>query len=80
MGCQHMSRCSLYLCVRFIGEETAIELIKMGAVDYVLKDRPDRLPFAVRRAINEANEKAAANRLKRNTGPSSTTPLSVLSR
>ncbi len=40
-----------------IGEETAIELLKLGAVDYVLKDRPERLPFAVKRAIDEANVK-----------------------
>jgi len=40
-----------------IGEETAIELMKQGAVDYVLKDHPDRLPFAVKRALDEAREK-----------------------
>ena len=40
-----------------IGEETAIELIKKGAVDYVLKDRLSRLPFAIKRALNEAREK-----------------------
>jgi PAS domain S-box-containing protein/putative nucleotidyltransferase with HDIG domain len=45
-----------------IGEETAIELIKQGAIDYVLKDRPNRLPYAVRRAIQEANEKKARKR------------------
>jgi putative nucleotidyltransferase with HDIG domain/PAS domain S-box-containing protein len=45
-----------------IGEETAIDLIKRGAVDYVLKDRPERLPLAVRRALVEAKEKAARQR------------------
>ncbi len=46
-----------FICVSgSIGEETAIELLKMGAVDYVLKDRPERLPFAVRRAIREHKE------------------------
>jgi PAS domain S-box-containing protein len=40
-----------------IGEETAIELIKEGAVDYVLKDRLARLPAAVKRALDEAKEK-----------------------
>lgn len=40
-----------------IGEETAIELLKLGAVDYVLKDRPERLPFAVKRSIDEAHAK-----------------------
>ncbi len=47
-----------FICVSgSIGEETAIELLKAGAVDYVLKDRPDRLPFAVERALNEARQK-----------------------
>jgi PAS domain S-box-containing protein len=37
-------------------EEVAIDLIKAGASDYVLKDRLARLPTAVRRAIAEAEE------------------------
>jgi PAS domain S-box-containing protein/putative nucleotidyltransferase with HDIG domain len=46
-----------FICVSgSIGEETAIELIKLGAVDYVLKDRLARLPFAVKRALDEAKE------------------------
>ena len=49
-----------FICVSgSIGEEKAIELLKKGAVDYVLKDRPDRLPHAVQRALDEAKEKAA---------------------
>lgn len=40
-----------------IGEEIAVELLIQGAVDYVIKDRPDRLPFAIKRAIDEAKEK-----------------------
>jgi PAS domain S-box-containing protein len=40
-----------------IGEEKAIELLKLGADDYVLKDRPDRLPFAIDRALNDVKEK-----------------------
>lgn len=36
-----------------IGEETAIELIKRGAIDYVLKDRIDRLPFSVKRSLED---------------------------
>ena len=47
-----------FICVSgSIGEETAIELLKLGAVDYVLKDRPERLPFAIKRALKEAKEK-----------------------
>ena len=36
-----------------IGEEAAAEFIKQGATDYILKDRPSRLPFAVSRALEE---------------------------
>lgn len=39
-----------------IGDERAAELIKAGACDYVLKDRLARLPFAVKRALAEAEE------------------------
>ena len=47
-----------FICVSgSIGEETAIELIKQGAVDYVLKDRPEGLPYAVERALSEAGDK-----------------------
>lgn len=49
-----------FICVSgSIGEITAIELLKMGAVDYVIKDRLERLPFAVKRALEEASEKKA---------------------
>lgn len=40
-----------------IGEIKAIEILKLGAVDYVLKDRLERLPFSVKRALEEAREK-----------------------
>lgn len=40
-----------------IGEETAIELIKKGAVDYILKDKPEKLPYSIIRALEEATEK-----------------------
>ncbi len=37
-----------------IGEDRAVELLKQGATDYVLKDRMERLPFATRRALDAA--------------------------
>lgn len=39
------------------GEERAIESLKRGATDYVLKQRLDRLAPAVRRALSEAQER-----------------------
>jgi two-component system cell cycle sensor histidine kinase/response regulator CckA len=39
-----------------IGEERAVESLKAGATDYVLKDRPARLGPAVERALREARE------------------------
>ena len=41
-----------------IGEHAAIESLKAGATDYVLKQKRDRLPSAVRRAIAEVGEHA----------------------
>jgi signal transduction histidine kinase len=40
-----------------LGEELAVEALKAGAVDYVLKQRLDRLVPSVRRALNEATER-----------------------
>jgi signal transduction histidine kinase/DNA-binding response OmpR family regulator len=42
-----------------MGEELAIETLKQGATDYVLKQRLDRLIFAVRRALRERQERLA---------------------
>ena len=42
-----------------IGEERAIETLKQGATDYVLKDKLSRLGPAVRRALREAEERRA---------------------
>jgi PAS domain S-box-containing protein len=41
-----------------IGETAAIESLKAGATDYLLKQNPERLPSAVRRAVEEAAERA----------------------
>ena len=42
-----------------MGEEVAIESLKQGATDYVLKQRLSRLVPAVRRALREVEERAA---------------------
>ncbi len=39
-----------------IGEEAATEALRLGANDYVLKDRPARLGLAVRRALDERRQ------------------------
>ena len=49
-----------FICISgTVGEETAVELLKKGAVDYILKDRLIRLPSAIQRALDEAKEKEA---------------------
>ena len=45
-----------------IGEQAAIESLKAGATDYVLKHNPERLASAVRRAAQEAGERARRRR------------------
>ncbi|HXR05349.1 MAG TPA: PAS domain S-box protein, partial [Verrucomicrobiae bacterium] len=41
-----------------IGEQAAIESLKAGATDYLLKQQPERLASAIRRAVEEAGERA----------------------
>jgi PAS domain S-box-containing protein len=48
-----------------LGDEAAAECIKMGARDYVLKDRMARLPAAVARALQEKDERLARRRAER---------------
>lgn len=45
-----------------LGEELAIETLKRGATDYVLKHRLERLVSAVTRALREADERLRARR------------------
>ena len=39
-----------------LGEEAAVECLRLGATDYLLKDRLERLAAAVSRALQEAEE------------------------
>ena len=47
-----------------LGDEAAVELIKQGATDYVLKDRPARLPSVILRALAEAEQRARLAQLE----------------
>lgn len=40
-----------------VGEDTAIELVRLGAADYLLKDRMQRLPHAIQRAQKDSEER-----------------------
>ena len=42
-----------------IGEDRAIDALKRGATDYVLKDRPKRIMSAIERALVQTKERAA---------------------
>jgi len=48
-----------------MGEDVAVECLRNGATDYVLKERLSRLAPAVRRAAKEAKERAARQRAER---------------
>ena len=47
-----------------LGEERAIDSLKSGATDYVLKEHLSRLAPAVRRAMQEVEERAERRRLE----------------
>jgi two-component system cell cycle sensor histidine kinase/response regulator CckA len=48
-----------------LGDELAVECIKRGATDYVLKENLDRLPLAVRRALQEQTVREERDRAER---------------
>ena len=47
-----------------VGEDTAVEAMKHGATDFLLKDRIGRLGPAVRRALQEAEERRERDRVE----------------
>lgn len=49
-----------------IGEEVAIEALKNGAIDYVLKDRMVRLVPAIQRALDQAEEHTCRRQAEEN--------------
>src|SRR5665648_701807 len=52
-----MSPSTPFICVSgFIDEETAVELLKQGATDYVSKDKLGRLKHSIERALKESKE------------------------
>src|SRR6266566_8534437 len=53
-----------------IGEQAAIESLKCGATDYVLKHWPERLVPAIRRAAEEAAERNQRQRVEAELGES----------
>ena len=56
-----------FICISgSIGEETAIKLIKQGAVDYILKDRIARLPLAILRTLDEVKERKSRQQIEKN--------------
>jgi len=55
-----------------LGEEVAIEALKIGATDYVLKTRLSRLVPSVLRALREAKEKAERKRAEESLRQSET--------
>jgi PAS domain S-box-containing protein len=47
-----------------MGDDVAVESLKSGATDYVLKDRPARLVPAIRRALKEAHAAAVRKQIE----------------
>src|SRR5579863_3187569 len=47
-----------------IGEELAVEALREGATDYVIKDRMSRLAASIRRALQDARETVERKRME----------------
>lgn len=54
---QHRPEIPFIFFSGLLGEEAAVESLQKGAADYVLKQRPARLAAAVRRALQQAEER-----------------------
>jgi PAS domain S-box-containing protein len=61
---EHYPEIPFLLLSGTIGEQVAIESLKAGATDFVLKLWPDRLVPAVTRAVQEAEERAERRRVE----------------
>jgi two-component system, cell cycle sensor histidine kinase and response regulator CckA len=53
-----------------LGEDLAAQCIKEGANDYIMKDKMERLPIAVKRALKEAKGRAEGAQTRRDLGDS----------
>ncbi len=70
-----------FVCVSgTIGEEATVELLKQGADDVVLKDRLERLPFAVERAVAGAELRRRGRRAAEEARQPSSTPIRLPAR
>lgn len=49
-----------------LGEQTAVECMRRGVADYILKDRLDRLPVAICRALEQRAGRLERHRAQRN--------------
>ncbi len=56
----------LVMVTGHLGDETAVDCIRKGVVDYVTKDRMQRLPLAVRKAVDEAELRRGQKALEQN--------------
>jgi PAS domain S-box-containing protein len=48
----------------FLGDEAIVEYVKRGATDYLLKDRLERLPIALSRALRDKAQREETTRLQ----------------
>ena len=59
-----------FICISgTIGEDRAVELLKQGATDYVLKDRMERVPMATKRALDATAQLSKFREQKLNCKP-----------
>ena len=61
-----------------LGEDRAVQALKSGAIDYLLKTRPKRLVSAVRQALRHAEERACRGRAEQNLKDSEARLRSIL--
>lgn len=62
---EHEERVPFIIVSGTLAEERVIDLIKAGAWDFINKDRPERLEYAITKNVNEYNQKVALKESKK---------------
>ncbi|GGR85249.1 sensor histidine kinase [Deinococcus sedimenti] len=62
---QHLPSVPFIIVTGAMGEETAVDTLREGVTDYILKQRLERLPSSIRRAMNEVESRIQRERAER---------------
>lgn len=78
LSLEHDSRIPFILLTGSMNEETAVNCLRAGASDYVIKEHITRLPFAVKEALEQKKMRAAKDEAERGLRESESSLQAIL--